>query len=284
MSDMKKESLLMLVLMSLLGNQAMRAGTTTEGDTEVAGYRQFVEDDKQWLVVSNMYGFWYIKLFYSDGDTIISERPCKKVMLRYEDDNSSATSLYCCVFEENERVYYYPAENGPSTSPMLLYDFTVTPGDTIRLGGERKGVHNEALYQVWKDLLLENREGKFHGMLATEYDPELTYVDENSRLPLYEWYEGIGNIFSPFRKKPWGKEMGGLNEFVYECRSSGRVIYHTSYAVYDEDRVLRMWNGIDGIKDTLQREGCRYAIDGKQIKGTSPKGVYIVNGKKYIYR
>ncbi len=281
---MKKMSLLLLVMLSLIGHQAMRARTITEGDADEAGYRPFVEEDKQWMVVSNMYGFWYIKLFYIDGDTIIGERPCKKVMLRYEDDDSSTTSLYCCVFEEGERVYYYPTDNGPSTSPMMLYDFTAAPGDTIRLGGERKGVHKERLYQVWKKLQLENGEEKFHGMLATEYDPELTYVDENSHLYLYEWYEGIGNIFSPFKKKPWGKEMGGLDEAVYECRSSGRVIYHTSHAVYDEDRVLRIWDGISGIKDVPHRDSCRYTIDGKQIRGTSPKGIYIEDGKKVMVK
>ena len=276
---MDRLKLFAIILMSLFSVQTIEANTAEESTTETV-YRPFIEDDKEWMILSANFGrHWYTKTYYFGGDTIVGNQPCKKLMLRYENymNETVTTSLHCCMFEEDARVYYYPADDVLPASPIMLYDFSAKPGDAIVLGGQREDIHDTVCYQVWQDGLLEKEGETFRWQLATEYNPDITYANEDSDLLLYKWYEGIGSRFNPFVKKYWNKRMGGAQEWLYECRVAGRTIYFNSFG--------ETWpTNIGGLeKSSLQHNG-RYTLDGKQIQSNFIHGIYIEDGKKILVK
>lgn len=192
-------------------------------DNEYAG-RHFIEDGKQWMVIWATSRIFLTKRYFIDGDTLVDNRLCKKLMLEEKDyeEKTSKKGLHMVVYEDNGKVFYYPSEASSSTNPVLLYDFNACPGDTLSLGGDNT---NLVCYQIWNTLSLENGDECFRGQLATVYDENLSEVDEDSELPLYQWYEGIGSVFDPLMKIPQNNYMSGPIYWLYDCSVNGKVIY-----------------------------------------------------------
>ena len=283
---MNRINLMLFGFASFFCIHAMETNTVNENTTETE-YRPFVEDGKQWIVLSADYRIYYTKTYYIDGDTVVGTQPCKKLMLHYKhyQNGTEYTSLYCCIYEEDKKVFYFPADVVLPASPILLYDFNVTSGDTISLGGQRDDIHSVVCYRVWQDYQQGIKDDVFHVLLATENDPSITYADQRSVLPLYKWYERIGSRIHPFVKKPWNRKMGGMLEYLYECRVNDNVIY------FDRHGGPTLPDNIDIFKEDFSTSKFRYTIDGKRISGKPAHGIYIekqgsakANGKKVLIK
>ena len=229
---MKKIYLLMVALFGVMGF----SGYSMDARSNASGvpYRPFVEDGKSWLLTYSYAHGWMpvfkAERYYIDGDTLVGEQQCKKLMLRVNDyeNKLSETTLYRLLFEKDRKVYYYPATaDASATEPIMLYDFSAKVGDEVTLGGiEDTDLTETRRFQIWSAPLLEWRDEKFNGQLATYYDPNLTeemvlpYTEE---VPLFKWYEAIGSIEHPFIKTNWN--VLGSPLLLRECRVGGKVIY-----------------------------------------------------------
>ena len=197
----------------------------TDNDTS---YRPFVEDGKSWVVISS---YWYpvmAERYYIDGDTVIGSQQCKKLMLYVNNikDNVRTTRLDRLIYEKDKKVYCYPAgDDSIINQPVLLYDFSAGPGDTLSLVGIDDAEMSETrIFQIWETPKLNWQGESFSGQLATYYNPELTEQDvETANCPLFCWYESIGSTFHPFTKLRI--DWVGIPELLRDCRVGNRVIY-----------------------------------------------------------
>ncbi len=196
-------------------------------------YHPFIEDDKQWTVISADYNIYWTKKYFIDGDSVVGDYACKKLMCQINDYTTKTcdTQLHSLIFEQNAKVLYFPANAKSLTQPIMLYDFSATKGDKVLLGGLRENIYGVKCYQIWKELVLIHENKVFRGQLATECDETLAYVDEDSDLQLYEWYEGVGSIFHPFEKTYFNKNMGGAQCWLYECSVKDNVIYSNTMGI-----------------------------------------------------
>jgi hypothetical protein len=90
-------------------------------------YRPFIEEGKVWKVGhTGDYPGWFdkamaLEYFYFDGDTIVGDRQCKKMMRREEYANhETRTTFVGALYEDNRRVFY-ARPNGIDFA--ILYDF-----------------------------------------------------------------------------------------------------------------------------------------------------------------
>ena len=102
-----------------------------------SNYRPFIEEGKVWECVQhqtfyNMSASY--RTYYFEGDTVIADRLCKKVMLRSSSTRDSIVTIECvaALYEENRRVWKFTPN---STTPSLLYDFSVQTGDSMYIDG-----------------------------------------------------------------------------------------------------------------------------------------------------
>ncbi len=255
----------------------------SSGNDSGIEHRPFIEERKQWTVISADFRVYWVKTYYISSDTIIGDYACKKLMCRTMDylGNESVTELHFCIFEEDGKVCYFPLAAEDGSAPIVLYDFRASPGDTLSLGGHRENENEMKCYQVWKELTLENGNEKFLGQLATIYDSTLSDVNENSRLNLYEWYEGIGSIFHPFEKTFFNLYMGGVGCWLYECKVADHIIYSNK-------RGLEI-DFIDDIKTALSPESSTPTfgisdLQGRQLQDKPERGVYIQDGRKVVIK
>ena len=79
--------------------------------------------------------------------------------------------------------------------------------------------------------------------------------------------------------------MGGMLEYLYECRVNDNVIY------FDRHGGPTLPDNIDIFKEDFSTSKFRYTIDGKRISGKPAHGIYIekqgsakANGKKVLIK
>ena len=198
-------------------------------DAQGREYVPFIEESKHWTVAYS--ALWFIHRmedYYIDGDTIVDSRPYKKLMCRSVDymEDKDTTFLYFFVFEENRRVYYCPVTSATGHTPIILYDFSATTGDTLSLGGQLSDRDEMVCYKIWKSLTYEgDAESVFHGQLATSADIDSFDVDEDFYTPIFKWYECVGSFLHPFVKIGDNREWSGQSCWLYECRINDRLIY-----------------------------------------------------------
>lgn len=95
-------------------------------------YRPFIEDGKVWTVSRSLPGQeQYLSYYYFDGDTIVGEKPCKRMMCLYgNEQGDDVTAQVGAFYEEGKRVYCaFPGRE----RFLLLYDFETAIGDTIEV-------------------------------------------------------------------------------------------------------------------------------------------------------
>lgn len=245
-------------------------------DNNYAG-RHFIESGKEWMVVCATYEIFWSQRFFIDGDTLVGNRLCKKLMCEETDyeNKESKTGLHMVVFEENGKVFYYPSEASSITDPILLYDFTAEPGDTLSLGGQLEDDKSVACYQIWGNLSMEYGDECFHGQLASIYNDSIRDVDVDSMLPLFQWYEGIGSVFHPFVKTQHNNHMSGPLYWLYECKVNGKVIYSRTMGLTLD--VISPNNN-----RTVMERTNYYSIEGKKLSMPPLKGIYIKDGRKHL--
>ena len=218
--------LVLLFMATGLRGHCMGIGSAV---TDNASYRPFVEDGKSWVVTYSYAHGWLppfkAECYYIDGDTLVGSQVCKKLMHRVNDieNKSIATSLDKLIYEQDRKVYYYPAKDaGIMGQPILLYDFSACPGDTLSLGGMPDD--ETWCFKIWDTTQLTWGGGPFNGQLATVYDPELTESDvfETQESLLYCWYESIGSPEHPFLKLRW---LTGAPELLRDCRVGDEALF-----------------------------------------------------------
>ena len=64
------------IVLMLFSVQTIEAEKAEESTTETE-YRPFIEDDKEWMILSANFGrHWYTKTYYFGGDTIVGNQSC----------------------------------------------------------------------------------------------------------------------------------------------------------------------------------------------------------------
>lgn len=84
----------------------------------------FVNDHNQWNVRHTYFGGYSTEIFIIGGDTVINNENYQAIWCSFD---SLVSRIYFGALRENEdRVYYVP----PGSTEGLLYDFTLSVGDT----------------------------------------------------------------------------------------------------------------------------------------------------------
>lgn len=235
-------------------------------------YRPFVEEGKSWVIEKMSWWPYEVDEYYIEGDTVVEGQACKKLMLRainLETDVETILLMYP-IFEKNRQVQYYP--NG-AQEPIMLYDFSAKPGDIVRLGGFENDALRTERFEIVEALTTSDGI-PFNGQLANDIDGNvLPHTDE----PSFTWVETIGCVLghSPFAKRPWNDKMGGLGEWLRECRV-GNVILYENYDMVNRGKdgdvngdfivngsdITTLYNYLIGSKSSLLRYRCiSYRID-----------------------
>ena len=180
-------------------------------------YRPFIEEGKVWVVKGagiSPYGYplepW-IEYCYFDGDTIIGGQTCKQMKFITNDNPSPR---YIGVWYEQDKKVYFAGNNieredwgvyfaGDRPQFELLYDFTLSSGDTIKLG--------DFMYIVKKT------SGDITGFKGTYYDVggKDSFIER--------WFEGVGSESWPYLNQPY--YVSGSGGTLLACVVGDEVIY-----------------------------------------------------------
>ncbi|MBR1665531.1 MAG: hypothetical protein IJ699_04825 [Bacteroidaceae bacterium] len=201
-------------------------------------YRPFIEKGKIWetIVVDNLNSSYVptalkaIVEYYFDGDTIVGNHLCTKMMWRQRlpEKREWISHLLAPVYEEEHKVYFFP-EN--STTPLLMYDFDVKAGDTIQVMRPKILRFGENPYD-WEDgqrtFTLAVR-GFSDEMEGGERQNVLWYEPVPRNYPLHQdfWMKGIGSVSSPINTGEIYLSFSNVSLLI-ECRVGNEVLYHDS--------------------------------------------------------
>lgn len=204
-----------------------------------AEYRSFIEPNKQWIVIEAYYwidSIAWTKKYFIDGDTLVGTKLCQKLMLCTKNyaKETIQTEFLMSVYEDNRKVFCYPSGSKETDSPILLYDFTAIPGDTVLLGGLKGNLCQEKKFRIWETVFLENQGNRFNGLLATNCEDSVIVENryELYSFPLYVWYERIGSIIHPFEQT---MNMSSSYLWLYECKVGEEVIYSHNKGIMIND-------------------------------------------------
>lgn len=269
---MKKFFIYFLCLTSFVANAQLKENSI-ECSPDAIEYRPFVENGKQWLVVCATHEVFWTKKYYIAEDTVIDNRTCKRLMCRTVDyeKKTDITEPYSIIYEEDKKVYYYPADNTFST-PVLLYDFGAEVGDMVLLGGQLGNTYEQVSYIMREPLVLEKGGECFRGMQASLKDEEPIEIEGEEVYSLFQWYEGIGSIFEPFEKTTWNKYMSGPLYRLYECRINDDIIYSNTMGLILANYLVKSASNISVNKVFnngqifILHDGKRYNLLGAEVK------------------
>ena len=213
--------------------------TSQDFTTTAPPFRRFVEDGKQWKVglfsqdnydYEDVHEVQAIEHFYFDGDTIVGNQPCKKMMCRSEYNDLllqggryKAQTVYVgALYEKNRHVYLaYPK----SQEFFLIYDFA-TPEDTIIDFYDTIIKRHSACYIYAKR---KSESDTFHGMIIDAGWGDLGDYIESLAL----WREGVGYIciynFQP--------EYQPLNRGLLSCTVNDEVLYYDASLTVDSSLI-----------------------------------------------
>jgi hypothetical protein len=170
-------------------------------------YRPFVEDNKVWIVEVNSdnasHDRWTV-FFYFEGDTIINGQKAKRLLYDRVDSVQSTIGEYFGAWYEQDKKVYAAYDK----QFELVYDFTLSSGDSISISDYMKYVVNKL-------------SGDISGFKGTYYDflYNGTVMDR--------WFEGVGNTFFPYR---YG--LTGHTSTLLACTVGDEVIYDNSEGGY----------------------------------------------------
>ena len=163
-----------------------------------------------------------------DGDTTINGKLYHKL---YHSNDTIFTEDKLCggIREDNKKIYYYSIDSLPyqyigiqTGSEVILYDFTLKLGDTIRNNLFRIS-HPDKLIVFIVDSIL----------IGTQYRKTYTfgYPNASKALPWATWVEGIGSLRGLLFATGDLPTSGVWNDVI--CfRQDYNILYHdTSYDV-----------------------------------------------------
>ena len=259
--------------------------TDEQGEHPVAvkdvSYRPLIEEGKVWRtgVTFPNISFSHLYDYYIQGDTIIDNHACKKLMrseLQYPQnypehiDTTYAASLY----EEGQRVYVVlPGESHLE----LAYDFASPVGSHIDIDGF--------------NIIVTRKEEKATGC----FKGRCTYVglEEEYEDISFEscWIEGVGVALNPLYSLNELLPTGLLKELLIFCFVNDEVLYYNS-DIFDGDiygltpqagEVKKQWIDFTHIKKprpkSPARKGTAYETDEENLTGEYSTKELFVNLK-----
>ena len=256
-----------------------------EAGLDTLKYVPFVEKGKTWLVTySDNHGstpVYGTDTYYFDGDTIVHGQTCQKLMCRAEryEEKSVSTGLVFPMYEQEHKVYFFRPD---TDKPILMYDFDVCRGDTVRMSHQIQGATADVRsYLVWDPCIFRGYGPRFYRKrpIGWFYVPLKGFLAsamverEVTEGPEYVCLEGIGSFYNPFEKTDlcYGSEPVAL---LRECRVGDRLIYTNNV-----DGTL----GIHSFETTPGQPATSYDLQGRPVDGTQ-RGILIRNGKKMLVK
>ena len=243
-------------------------------------YRPFVEEGKTWRIarltslnddptypVSHLY-------YRMKGDTIVAGKTWKIVRrsgVTWPGDPVVYNS-YCryLVRDENKRVYFSPYPGREE----LMYDFNVSVGDTLALHNiyyfeERNTAAEFEKYSPLCDSITIVSENKITSVGRSYRGLILSRKLDGNECKA-SWIEGIGGVSDIFVQTiPLGLICGSAL-VLEECSVGDEILYHDDIT------------GLTTPKLDATDKAAIYDLSGRRLQAIPQRGVYIVNGKKYI--
>ena len=249
-------------------------------------YRPFVEEGKTWRIASLIplnddptypvdHEYYFMK-----GDTIVADKTWKKVY------HTSSSKFDFLVREENKRVYYTPYPGREE----LMYDFNVAVGDTVAYRDIQEFYNGDTAENYEKycrnwdsiavDTIDEVKDKAGHAYRCYVLYREWTYNYYNpdeyntnvevgyAREAWVECLGSTGNAFQHAITTTW--LIGSRRHVLEECSVGDEILYH------------RDLNSITAPKLDATDKAAIYDLSGRRLQTIPQRGVYIVNGKKYI--
>ena len=177
--------------------------------------KRMVTDGREWIIeATNQNG---LERHYLNGDTLIDGTAYKKLHVagKYQDS-------FACSVRENEGKVYGVLPG--STSEYLLYDFSATPGDTLRLSVERSstGQASSNTFVVWKTdaVTIGSRSFVRQWLYRPGYRPSDNTPQEIEKR-IKPCVQGIGWNTTPFSFCQYYYNTGTL----LGCRQNGEEIF-----------------------------------------------------------
>ena len=168
-------------------------------------YRPFIEDDKVWAVkvfADGMPTRQWIEYYYLDGDTIVNGHNAKRMLVASGQDTS--VEYVGAWYEQDKKVYFaYDRQQ----QFELLYDFTLSSGDTI--------YEDEYMMYVVSKMF-----GGISGFKGTYY------VFLHNGDVMNRWLEGVGSESYPYINTMSG--LVGRTGVLLVCKAGDEIIYYNS--------------------------------------------------------
>ena len=182
--------------------------------SQESDYRPFVEDDKVW-VVKVLSDSWpreeWIEFYYLQGDTIINGQTAKRMLCdRIGSWQATSGEYVGACYEQDKKVYF--AYDGDQQQFKLLYDFSLSTGDTIPY----------SCVNIWEKVEVTKMSGGIPGFKGSYYN--LNNVEH--------WLEGVGSEYWPWLNVcgfggPRGVR-GGNTGILLVCSVGDEIIYYNS--------------------------------------------------------
>ena len=243
-------------------------------------YRPFVEEGKTWRIARltslNDDPTYPVSHFYyrMKGDTIVAGKTWKIVRRSgvTEPGDPVVYNSYCryLVREENKRVYFSPYPGREE----LMYDFNVSVGDTLAL-------HNIYYFEERNTAAEFEKYSPLCDSITIVSEDKITSVGRSYRGLILSrkldgneckasWVEGIGGVSDIFFQTiPLGLICGPAL-ILEECSVGDEILYHDDIT------------GLTTPKLDATDKAAIYDLSGRRLQAIPQRGVYIVNGKKYI--
>ena len=172
---------------------------------ENMAYHPFIEDDKVWAVkvfADGMPTRQWIEYYYLDGDTIVNGHNAKRMLVASGQDTS--VEYVGAWYEQDKKVYFaYDRQQ----QFELLYDFTLSSGDTI--------YEDEYMMYVVSKMF-----GGISGFKGTYY------VFLHNGDVMNRWLEGVGSESYPYINTMSG--LVGRTGVLLVCKAGDEIIYYNS--------------------------------------------------------
>lgn len=224
--------------------------------TSARSYKPMLTDGKVWKWEYQgtlpKKGVYYLAV---QGDTIVDDRVCKKIYIKYGDDGDYVP--YHPAYEDDGKVYVYGSGINMLGFEKLL-DFGMNPGDVTD--------SNYSVVSV--DFVQVGGESLRRTVLRSVYWSEGTAV----------WVEGIGtgNEVS-YPSFPFTDGFGSKR--MLECYDNGKLVF-----VADDFTKGLAPTAIDA-PEAVEADGAKaYDTMGRTLKDIPESGIYIKNGRKLLGR
>jgi hypothetical protein len=195
--------------------------------------------------------------FSIDGERKFSDTP-DKTYLRIMQENVTEAAGY--LRTEGEKVWY----RGDKGEETLLYDFGVNPGDRLTVYDTR---HYPLYFQCVSLGTMESCGVEYKVINLEQYEDE-AYLKSMDDLGKVSWIQGIGSetgVLYPFSPNA----LTGAGFELMSVQSNGVTVYGNADA------------SVERITTDLPGSGVKYDIGGRRVPGNA-KGLYILNGRKYV--